>query len=103
MKHLIITSLFAAMATSALASGPAKPSADGKDYLENGSMTYEVFERAVQHVDLPSCPAEFDPEQVFCRLTLASEEAHVWVFDTEGDQVLLAIKTYALDEEFLPF
>ena len=47
--------------------------------------------------------AEFDPDAVFCRMTLAADMAHVFVFHYDGDQPLLAVKSYALDDGFLPF
>lgn len=86
----------------ALASGPGEH-APGADFLADGAMTYALFERTIEHADLLDCPAQFDPEAVFCRLTLAAEQAHVFVFDVEGAQLLLGVKSYALDDGFLPF
>jgi len=88
---------------ASLASGAGEGAEGGTHYLAKSTMTYELFEEAVQHVDLPDCPAEFDPDAVFCRMTLAGDEAHVWVFAYDGDMPLLAIKSYALDGDFLPF
>jgi hypothetical protein len=61
-------------------------------------MTYQLFEHTVEHADLAGCPSEFDPETQFCRMTLADERAHVFVFDLEGDQLLQAVKSYDLAE-----
>ena len=72
-------------------------------YLENSVFTYEVYEASVTHTDLEGCPVEFDTEQVFCRLTLANDMAHVFVFSYDGDQPLLAVKSYELGDSFLPF
>ncbi len=73
-------------------------------YLPGGVMTYEVFESAVVHEDVDTCPAEFDPERVFCRVTLAGGAVHVFVFDLNDDQALLAVKPLALDQDgVLPF
>lgn len=88
--------------TGAAASGPGETHG-GVAYLEGGAFIYEVFEQAVDHVDLENCPAEFDPEVVFCRMTLASEMANVFVFSFDGDQPLLAVKSYELGSDFLPF
>ncbi|MFZ7092244.1 hypothetical protein [Primorskyibacter sp. 2E233] len=88
---------------AAHASGPGESHPSGPAYLEGGTLTYEVFEASVAHVDIESCPAEFDPEAVFCRMTLVNDAAHVFVFSFEGDQPLLAVKSYELNDGFLPF
>lgn len=103
IKNLGLASALVASATLASASGPGETSEGGTAYLEGGALTYDVFEQAVDHVDLEGCPAEFDPEKVFCRMTLASEMANVFVFSFEGDQPLLAVKSYELIDGFLPF
>ncbi|HMB13260.1 MAG TPA: hypothetical protein VKN37_04565 [Roseovarius sp.] len=66
------------------------------DEALDGHMTYEIFERTVEHADLAGCPPEFDIETQFCRMTLAAERAHVFVFDYAGDQPLQAVKSYDL-------
>lgn len=66
------------------------------DQAMEGHMTYEVFEQTVEHADLAGCPPEFDTETQFCRMTLAAERAHVFVFDYAGDQPLQAVKSYDL-------
>lgn len=88
---------------AALASKPGTRIGPGADWLEGGVFTYAVFETAVEHADLPACPAAFDPEAVFCRMTLAGDMAHVFVFALDGDQRLLAVRSYPLDGDFLPF
>lgn len=94
----------AVLAAPALASGPGEGhGAGGTAYLANGSLTYEVFEAAIAHVDLESCPAEFDSEANFCRMTLNAEMAHVFVFSHSDTQPLLAVKSYELTDGFLPF
>jgi len=65
--------------------------------LSDGRMTYELFETSIEHVDLPGCPADVDEERHFCRLTLAAERAHVFVFALDGDQPLVAIHSYDLE------
>lgn len=90
-------------ATTADASGAGDSNHEGTAYLGNGVFSYEVFEASVEHVDLDGCPAEFDTDVVFCRMTLASDLAHVFVFAYDGAQPLLAIKSYELTDGFLPF
>ena len=103
MPRLLAAALLLAAATPALASGPGESHAEGVAYLPGGSLGYATFETAVAHVDLEGCPAEFDPDAVFCRMTLANEMAHVFVFSFDGDQPLLAVKDYELTDGFLPF
>lgn len=103
MKNLFTTSAALLFATTAIASGPGETHKGGTAFLGNGVFTYEVFEASVAHADLEGCPAQFDPEAVFCRLTLAGDMAHVFVFSYNGDQPLLAVKHYELDDGFLPF
>lgn len=91
-----------ALTGAALASGPGETHHDGTAYLANG-LTYEIFETAIEHVDLEGCPAEFDADANFCRMTLAADLAHVFVFSYDGDQPLLAVKSYELGDGFLPF
>jgi len=71
--------------------------------VTDGQFTYAAFEASVEHVDLEGCPVEFDNDSMFCRMTLASDLAHVFVFSYDGDSPLLAIKAYELDNGFLPF
>ncbi len=68
------------------------------DEALDGHMTYALFEQTVEHADLAGCPSEFDTETQFCRMTLAAERAHVFVFDLEGEQPLQAVKSYDLAE-----
>lgn len=91
------------LAAPGLASGPGETHTSGSEFIGSARLTYEVFETSIQHVDLESCPVQFDPEAVFCRMTLANDQAHVFVFGFEDDQPLLAIKSYDLDDDFLPF
>lgn len=91
------------LAAPAWASGPGETHHTGTSYLANGVFTYEAFETSVEHVDLEGCPVEFDAEANFCRMTLAADMAHVFVFAYDGDQPLLAVKAYELDDGFLPF
>ncbi|MDK3072864.1 hypothetical protein QO034_07060 [Sedimentitalea sp. JM2-8] len=104
MKLLITTLSALTMALPAMASGPGESHAGkGTAYLGNGVLSYEVFEASITHADMENCPVEFDPDAVFCRLTLANDSAHVFVFSYDGAQPLLAVKHYELDGDFLPF
>jgi hypothetical protein len=98
-------SLFLALAlmpAAALASGPGDTIHEGVVDVSKG-LSYAVFEATVEHADLATCPVEFDSEKQFCRLTIAADAAHVFVFAYEGDQFLQAVKTYELGNGFLPF
>ena len=57
-------------------------------------MTYEEFEYSVVHMDLEECPAILASEGVFCRLTVANEMLHVFAFSTEGEQPLVAFRSF---------
>ena len=105
MRAILSTAILALAASTmpALASGPGEKRHEGAAYLAGGALTYAVFEEAIAHVDLAACPAEFDPDAVFCRMTLAADRAHVFVFDHDGEQNLLAVKSYGLEDGFLPF
>lgn len=86
--------------TISVASGT---NSEGTDILENGSMTYEVFEASVPHSDLENCPAEYNSDQNFCRLTMAHGQLNVFVFSHEGEQILQAIKHYELGTDGVSF
>lgn len=104
MRRIYLTATLALCTpVMALASGPAKPMTEGVAYLPQGGLTYEVFETAIEHADLENCPAQFDSEANFCRITLANEQAHIFVFSHGGNQPLLAVKSYDLCDDFLPF
>jgi len=68
-----------------------------------GGLTYPVFETTVEHADLAACPSGFDDDKVFCRLTLASDRAHIFVFSYDGDQPLVAVQSHNLTEGLLNF
>ena len=100
MKTAIAATLIA-VSGAAFASGTVQ--GNGVSVLEDGQMTYELFEASIDHADLENCPAQFDPEKVFCRLTVAAEQAHVFVFDYDNDQPLVAVQHFELTDDFLPF
>lgn len=100
---LSLSVLLLLLPTLAGASGDPKTESAGITYLPDGVLTYGVFETAVEHADLDGCPAEFDEDAVFCRLTLSADQAHIFVFSYAGDSPLLAVKAYELGDGFLPF
>jgi hypothetical protein len=57
-------------------------------------MTYATFEYAVPHLDLQACPAEFARTDRFCRASVGGDALHVFVFSHEGEQCLVAVKSY---------
>lgn len=59
-------------------------------------LTYEVFETAVAHVDLQTCPAELARDGVFCRATLNHDEVHVFAFSFDGDSPMIGFATYPM-------
>ena len=75
-----------------LLAGATLPAAADTIYLEGGVMTYDAFEASVPHEDLETCPENYDPDQVFCRLTVAGGALNIFVFSYDGDQPLLAIQ-----------
>ena len=104
MRNALLAAAIAAAAPgTAIASGAGESHHEGTAYLGNGQFTYEVFETTVEHADLEGCPKEFDTDAVFCRVTIASDLAHIFAFSYNGDQPLLAVKSYELTDGFLPF
>jgi hypothetical protein len=57
-------------------------------------LTYAVFEFAVPHLDLQSCPADLARKDAFCRASAGNDAVHVFVFAEKGEQCLLAAKSY---------
>mmetsp|Transcript_18137 Transcript_18137/g.28167 ORF Transcript_18137/g.28167 Transcript_18137/m.28167 type:complete len:98 (+) Transcript_18137:38-331(+) len=64
----------------------------------SGILTYAIFEEAIEHADLATCPPAFVSDDTFCRLTLANEQAHVFVFSNEDDQPMIAVQSYELTD-----
>jgi hypothetical protein len=106
MKTVLFTALFTVTALPFLTQGAMANEGTNTENPTSTAiapLTYEMFETAIAHVDLESCPAEFNSEIVFCRMTLNEDQAHVFVFPYDGDQKLLAIKSYGLESDFLRF
>lgn len=60
-------------------------------------MTYEIFELAVPHIDMETCPQSADNDSAFCRASVGSDQVHVFYFDTQADQCLLKVVSYEDD------
>ncbi|MEO0939794.1 MAG: hypothetical protein AAFY38_16700 [Pseudomonadota bacterium] len=52
-------------------------------------MPYAVFEEAVPHMDLASCPPALPQTDSFCRVSLSHHAAHVFAFSLSGDSPLI--------------
>jgi hypothetical protein len=57
-------------------------------------LTYAIFELSVPHLDLKECPTGLARPGAFCRASTANDLVHVFVFAGDGDQCLLAVKSY---------
>ena len=57
-------------------------------------MTYAAFEFAVPHLDIASCPADLARTNAFCRASVGNDAVHVFMFAQDGEQCLLAMKSY---------
>ena len=58
------------------------------------TMTYEIFEAAVPHVDLEDCPAAVAGDDRFCRMAMLNEQLHVFAFAESGDQPMVAFRSW---------
>ncbi|MFA7433063.1 MAG: hypothetical protein WCZ72_05045 [Gemmobacter sp.] len=59
---------------------------------------YGIFEGAVPHLDLETCPAELAGENRFCRLTIGHDEVHVFAFSRDGDVPLVGHASWHADD-----
>ncbi|MEL6478215.1 MAG: hypothetical protein AAFR17_12885 [Pseudomonadota bacterium] len=57
-------------------------------------LTYTEFEASVPHLDLEACPAALARDGVFCRLSVEGDAMHVFVFREDGDQELVAFRSW---------
>ncbi len=107
MRHISdVLAIGALMLASgvAVASGSHSGTTTETHAIDGGAFTYEVFEYTVEHADLADCPGEYAAsEDVFCRMTLASDAAHVFVFSYDGDQALQAVLSFDLNAGTLTF
>lgn len=80
-----------------LATGSAASAQDA------GVFTYEMFETAVQHVNLLDCPGDLAGEGRFCRMTMHNDAFHVFAFSQEGEQPMVGLTTWYEDEIDMTF
>lgn len=66
-------------------------------------LSYAAFEASVPHADMVDCPTALAAPDRFCRMTLAAETVSVWVFALEGEQPLLALQPYDIEELTIEF
>lgn len=64
------------------------------DAGEDQTLTYEMFEASVPHIDLETCPADLAQQDTFCRASIHHEEIHVFAFSLDGDSPLVGFKSY---------
>lgn len=62
------------------------------------TLTYEIFEVSIPHSDLEDCPPSMNLKGAFCRLVMHADQFHVYAFAEDGDQPLVAFKTFEEDE-----
>lgn len=58
------------------------------------ALTYEMFEAAVPHIDLETCPVDLAQKDTFCRASIHHEEIHVFAFSLDGDSPMVGFKSY---------
>ncbi|MEL6480352.1 MAG: hypothetical protein AAFQ75_02790 [Pseudomonadota bacterium] len=86
MKRPLLTLLFFALFGGAAAGQDTSPC----------PMTYAQFEFAIPHLDIDSCPAALSGTERFCRASTSDDQVHVFAFEAEGEQCLIAMTS--LDE-----
>jgi hypothetical protein len=87
MKNLAVIAFVAAsFCASAALADTATPMA----------LNYAQFEATIAHVDLEKCGTAAKAD-TFCRLVVANEEFHVFMFSYIGDSPLVGIETYSAD------
>jgi hypothetical protein len=66
-------------------------------------FTYADFEAAVNHIDIDECPEGLAEGDVFCRVSMANDALHVWVFSTEGEMPFVSVHSFYDDEIEIDF
>ena len=95
---------FILAATILLAAGPAAASGNNKGAAsssgEDCTVSYALFEGAVPHIDLESCPASMGIEEtdVICRASVANDMLTVYAFEDHGFMCLKALRSYESSE-----
>ncbi len=60
-------------------------------------LTYEVFEEAIPHIDLETCPSEIAGDDRFCRAVVHNDAINVFVFLYDADSPAVAFRSYPAD------
>jgi len=85
-----VTPLLAA----ALVAAPQLASAESPAPMR---LTYEVFEQAIPHVDLETCPSEIAGDDRFCRAVVHHDAFHVFAFLYDADSPAVAYRSYSTE------
>lgn len=64
---------------------------------DSTTLTYEMFEAAVPHIDLEACPPDLAQQDIFCRASIHHEEIHVFAFSLDDDSPLVGFKSYSAE------
>ena len=110
MARIVLSLLLAGLAGTAIASQPGEYKAGPQTEhvaapinlvadrpVPMAVLTYEMFEKTVDHADLPECPGALAREGRFCRVVLHADALHVFAFSEDLDQPLQAVMEYPLD------
>ncbi|TDE35254.1 hypothetical protein E1B25_17770 [Antarcticimicrobium sediminis] len=61
-------------------------------------LTYAMFEAAVPHVDLETCPDSLPQQDSFCRASVKHSEIHVFAFSEYGDSPMIGFASFPADQ-----
>ena len=71
--------------------------------LAEGVFSYADFEAAVTHINIEECPEGMGGENLFCRVSMANDALHVWVFSREGEMPFVSLHSFYEDELEIEF
>ncbi len=103
MLGLALALAMPSLALGQEAAAPATPAPAAAPTTAPLVLSYAAFEASVPHADMVDCPAALAAPDRFCRMTLAAETVSVWVFALEGEQPLLALQPYDIEELTIEF
>ncbi|MDR9485381.1 MAG: hypothetical protein RI566_09420 [Sediminimonas sp.] len=83
-----------AIALAALLAAPQFVSAEATTPMP---LTYEVFEEAIPHIDLETCPSEIAGDDRFCRAVVHHDAINVFAFLYDADSPAVAYRSYPAD------
>jgi len=79
---------------AALLAAPQLAAAEGATPMP---LTYEVFEAAIPHIDLETCPSEMAGDDRFCRAVVHNDAFHVFAFLYDADSPAVAHRAYSTE------